>query len=214
MTLTVSPEHLVAWMRVFRDRILVEKDVLTELDAAVGDADHGSNMVRGVNAVVDRLEADPPQTIADFGRTVGMTLVATVGGAAGPLYGTFFLRAAAAAGELETLDSETLRDVFAAGVRGVHARGKAELGDKTLYDVMHAAVSAVADGGDRPLSEGARLAAAAARAEMERLRDQPARRGRASYLGERSAGHVDPGSASSVMLFESLAEALNAVTDG
>ena len=195
-------------MQMFRDRIVHEKDYLTELDARVGDADHGSNMVRGVNAVVSRLDENPPANVTEFCNTVGMTLVSTVGGAAGPLYGTFFMRAGTAAQGAETLTGPELRDVLAAGVQGVQSRGKAQRGDKTMFDVLSAALAAVETVKDLPIVESVQHAVDGAKAELEKSRDLIAQKGRASYFGEKSRGQVDPGSASSVMLFESLVAAL------
>ena len=211
MAESLSQEQLVAWLGTFRDLVHEHRDYLTELDAAIGDADHGTNMTRGMEAVMALLDADgAPDTAASMLKAVGMKLVSTVGGASGPLYGTFFLRAAAAAGDAETLDAETVLAMLRAGVDGLTARGKAELGDKTMVDALTPAVEALADavgnGGD--LTAGLRAAADAAAKGREATTPMEARKGRASYLGERSKGHTDPGAASATMLVEALADAV------
>ena len=211
MAETLSQQQLVTWLRTFRDSVHEHRDYLTELDAAIGDADHGTNMTRGMEAVMALLDADgAPDTAASMLKAVGMKLVSTVGGASGPLYGTFFLRAAAAAGDAETLDAETVLAMLRAGVEGLTARGKAELGDKTMVDALTPAVEALADsvGNGADLAAGLRAAADAAAKGREATTPMEARKGRASYLGERSKGHTDPGAASATMLVEALADAV------
>lgn len=211
MPQSLAQEQLVAWLGAFRDSVHEHRDYLTELDAAIGDADHGTNMTRGMDAVMAFVDADDaPDTAASLLKAVGMKLVSTVGGASGPLYGTFFIRAAAAAGDAESLDATAVLGMLRAGVEGVAARGKAELGDKTMVDVLTPAVQAFADsmgnGGD--LAAGLRAAADAAAKGREATTELQARKGRASYLGERSKGHTDPGAASATMLVEALADAV------
>jgi phosphoenolpyruvate---glycerone phosphotransferase subunit DhaL len=207
----VGIDELVDWVRRFQGAIAEHRAELTELDSEIGDADHGANMSRGMDAVVAKLDADPPAKPADLGKTVGMTLVSTVGGASGPLYGTFFLRTGAAAGTT-TLDAAALGSALRAGAEGVVQRGKAELGDKTMLDALLPAVdawdAAVADGGSP--ADAAAAASAAAATGRDATVPLVARKGRASYLGERSAGHLDPGAASTALLFQSLREALSA----
>lgn len=179
---------------------------LIDLDSAIGDADHGENMVRGFSAAVDALAADPPPTPGAALKVVAMTLIRKVGGAAGPLYGTAFLRAAAAVGEGSELSAEQVLAGLRAALEGVVARGKAEVGDKTMVDAWQPAVdaAAAAGGGTRELLE------AAARAAEQGARDTVvlvARKGRASYLGERSAGHQDPGATSTALLLRAFADA-------
>ncbi|CAH0166781.1 dihydroxyacetone kinase subunit DhaL [Microbacterium foliorum] len=201
--------ELSAWMHGFRDVIVEKKEWLTELDSAIGDADHGANMSRGMDAVVAKLDAGVPDTVDELLKTVGMTLVSSVGGASGPMYGTLFLRMGMAAGPVTSLDVAALAASLRAGLDGIVARGKAEAGDKTMIDAMAPAVDAF----DAEAAGGADLAAAtaaAARAAASgRDATEPlvARKGRASYLGERSAGHLDPGAASTTLLFEALARA-------
>lgn len=211
MSDAVSTNDLVAWIRAFRDAVQQHRDELTALDSAIGDADHGSNMARGLDAVVAKLETAPASP-AELFKTVGMTLVSSVGGASGPLYGTFFLRMGPALAAGDGVDAATLGAALRAGVEGVVARGKAEPGDKTMIDALLPAVSAwddaVATGAD---VETASVAAAEAAAEgRDATEPLVARKGRASYLGERSAGHIDPGSASSALLLETLRDSLAA----
>lgn len=206
-----TPAQLRDWVVRFADAIGEHQAELTELDSEIGDADHGANMARGMKAVVAKLEAEPPATGADLGRAVGMTLVSTVGGASGPLYGTFFLRVGAAAGAVESLDGAALGAALRAGVEGIVARGHAEPGDKTMIDALAPAV----DAWDAAVAGGADVAAAAAAAvaAAERGRDATiplvARKGRASYLGERSAGHLDPGAASATLLLTALRDSVS-----
>ncbi|MGN8025161.1 dihydroxyacetone kinase subunit DhaL [Microbacterium sp. 22242] len=214
MPSTIPIAALTDWLHRYRDAVVDKRDWLTELDSAIGDADHGANMARGMTAAVEKVEQTSPATTDELFKTVGMTLVSTVGGASGPLYGTFFLRLGAALGTETAVGPEALAAGLRAGLDGVVARGKAEPGDKTLFDAMSPARAAldaaVAEGAD-PATATARAAAAAAEGRDATI-DLVARKGRASYLGERSAGHLDPGSASATMLFETLASAVAAAS--
>ncbi|UGS28516.1 dihydroxyacetone kinase subunit L [Microbacterium resistens] len=206
---TIGIDALADWLVRFRDAVTAKRDWLTELDSAIGDADHGANMTRGMEAVVAKL--DPaPATVDELLKTAGMTLVGSVGGASGPLYGTFFLRMGMTAGAVTELDAPGLAAALRAGLEGIVARGKAEAGDKTLFDAMAPAVDAldarIGEGAD--LADAARAAAEAAAEGRDATLPLVARKGRASYLGERSAGHLDPGAASTVLLFETLADAV------
>ncbi|MCM3500568.1 dihydroxyacetone kinase subunit DhaL [Microbacterium sp. P26] len=207
MSDAVSTDDLVAWIRAFRDAVHEHKDELTRLDSEIGDADHGSNMARGLDAVVAKL--DPvPANAADLFKTVGMTLVSSVGGASGPLYGTLFLRMGPPlAGDGEA-DAASLGAALRAGVEGVVARGKAELGDKTMIEALSPALDAWdAAAADGPVA-AARAAADAAARGRDATEPLVARKGRASYLGERSAGHIDPGATSATLLLEALRDTL------
>ncbi|BAJ73360.1 dihydroxyacetone kinase [Microbacterium testaceum StLB037] len=208
MSGTVSTGDLVAWIRAFRDAVHQHKDELTRLDSEIGDADHGSNMARGLDAVVAKLDSAPANA-GDLFKTVGMTLVSSVGGASGPLYGTLFLRMGPALSSDE-VDATALGAALRAGVEGVVARGKAELGDKTMIDALSPALdawdAAVTEGADA--AGAARAAADAAARGRDATEPLVARKGRASYLGERSAGHLDPGAASATLLLEALRDAL------
>jgi dihydroxyacetone kinase-like protein len=209
VTEDVSVDQLVGWLSSFRDAVHQHGAYLTELDSAIGDADHGANLIRGMDAVMAAVDpaTGPP---GDLLKKVGMTLVTSVGGASGPLYGTFFLRAGAAAGDATSLDGAALLGVLRAGLEGIVARGKAEAGDKTMYDALapglDAFESAIASGADVPVA--ARAAADAAAAGRDATEPLLALKGRASYLGERSVGHIDPGAASSALLLAALADTL------
>lgn len=211
MTATITLPQLVSWVRRYSQTVTAERQYLTDLDAAIGDADHGSNMSRGMQAAVAKLDEATPETVGAFGKTVGMTLVSTVGGASGPLYGTLFLRFGAAGADATELDGPALAAALQAGVDGLIARGKAEAGDKTMLDALLPAIAAL----NAAITVGATLAdavaAAAEAAEAGREATIPlvAHKGRASYLGERSAGHIDPGAASSAMLVRALADELS-----
>ncbi|EYB69213.1 hypothetical protein DEIPH_ctg011orf0206 [Deinococcus phoenicis] len=197
----VTADDLRHFLRVFQEKIQAQAPYLTELDAAIGDADHGSGIERGVNAVVAALPAqgDPSAVL----KSAAMSFIGKVGGASGPLYGTAFLRASAALAGKPELGREDLRDALEAGYRGLIERGKAEAGDKTMLDAWRPALDALERG------ETLRQAAQAAAAGAEATTTLIARKGRASYLGERSLGHIDPGAASSALLWQSLAEALS-----
>ena len=208
---TIGTDTLVDWISRFRDAVTEKREWLTELDSAIGAADHGANMARGMSAVGEKLAAGAPATADELLKSVGMTLVSSVGGASGPLYGTFFLRMGMTAGAVDELDAAGLASALRAGLEGIVARGKAEAGDKTMFDAMAPAVdaldAAIAEGAD--LSSAARRAADAAAAGRDATEPLVARKGRASYLGERSAGHLDPGVASTAILFDTLSAAIS-----
>ncbi|WP_309064711.1 dihydroxyacetone kinase subunit DhaL [Microbacterium sp.] len=207
---TIDTAVLTDWVHRFRDAVTDKREWLTELDSAIGDADHGANMARGMTAAVAKIDAGSASTCDELLKSVGMTLVSSVGGASGPLYGTFFLRMGMTAGAAAELDGAGLASALRAGLDGIVARGKAEAGDKTLFDAMAPAVdafdAALGDGGD--LAEAALSAADAAESGRDATAPLVARKGRASYLGERSAGHLDPGAASTALLFRALADAI------
>ncbi|WP_250000780.1 dihydroxyacetone kinase subunit DhaL [Actinoplanes sp. M2I2] len=193
----METEALTAWIREFARLIALNKDDLTELDSAIGDGDHGANMDRGLKAVVAVLDAEPQETPSALFKKVGMTLISKVGGASGPLYGTAFLRMAAAAG-----DDVDLAKVLRAALDGVVARGKAEPGDKTMLDALSPAVDVLETGGS------VQAAADAAAKGRDATIPLVARKGRASYLGERSVGHADPGATSVTLLLVAAATTL------
>jgi phosphoenolpyruvate---glycerone phosphotransferase subunit DhaL len=208
----VDVEALAAWIREFARLVVANKDLLTRLDAAIGDADHGINMDRGMNAVVAALDGERPASAAALLKLTGMTLVSTVGGASGPLYGTLFLRMATAAGDVGSVDAHRFAKALRAGLDGVVGRGKAEAGDKTMYDALAPSVDALdaALAGGEPLGSALRAAVAAADAGRDATIPMLARKGRASYLGERSVGHQDPGATSVALLVEAAASSLTA----
>lgn len=205
----VDLDVLQRWLRTFAASVAEQQDTLTSLDAGIGDADHGANMDRGMKAVVEGLAATPGDPAALFKQT-GMTLVKSVGGASGPLYGTLFLRMAPATGGAATLDPETFAKALRAGLEGVVARGKAEVGDKTMVDALTPALDALdtALSGGASLAEALRAASAAADEGRDGTTPLVARKGRASYLGERSAGHQDPGATSAALLVAAAATAV------
>ncbi|GCD91085.1 dihydroxyacetone kinase subunit DhaL [Nocardioides sp. LS1] len=204
----VTTAVLEEWVRRFAHLVAENRDHLTELDAAIGDADHGLNMDRGMRAVVAALDAGTPATAGALFSKVGMTLVSTVGGASGPLFGTLFLRMGSTFGDVQTTSAQELAAALRAGLGGVVDRGKAGPQDKTMYDALSPAVealaAAVADGGD--LATGLKDARDAAAAGRDATTPMLARKGRASYLGERSVGHQDPGATTVALLLEAAAE--------
>jgi phosphoenolpyruvate---glycerone phosphotransferase subunit DhaL len=203
-------EGLGRWLRIYAASVAEHQEELTSLDAAIGDADHGANMHRGMAAVVDGLAATPPADPAALFKQTGMVLIRTVGGTSGPLYGTLFLRMASAVGGETTLGPETFAKALRAGVEGLVARGKTELGDKTLYDALGPALDALdASLGDgEPLAAALHAASRAADSGRDATTPMVARKGRASYLGDRSAGHQDPGATSAALLVAAAAQAV------
>ncbi|WP_123027504.1 dihydroxyacetone kinase subunit DhaL [Mycolicibacterium stellerae] len=208
----VDLDLLTRWVREFARVIGENAGYLSDLDAAIGDADHGINMQRGMTAVVAALDESPPADMTALCKQVGMTLVKSVGGASGPLYGTFFLRMAAAMGSGDSVDAAGFAKALRAGVEGVVQRGRAEAGDKTMFDALAPALDAL----DAVLAAGSGLDAALTEATVsaETGRDATesmvARKGRASYLGQRSVGHIDPGATSAAMLIAAAATAFAA----
>jgi phosphoenolpyruvate---glycerone phosphotransferase subunit DhaL len=204
---TLDADALGSWVREYARVVTEHRDELTELDSAIGDADHGTNMHRGMTAAVAALDATPPADGAALLKTVAMTMISKVGGTSGPLYGTLFLRMS---GALDDGSPAAFAAAFRAGVDGVVARGKAELQDKTMVDALLPAADALTEavGAGQDLGAALRAAADAAAAGRDSVTPLVARKGRASYLGERSAGHVDPGAASAVLLVEAAATTL------
>jgi dihydroxyacetone kinase-like protein len=200
---------LTDWIREFARVIGENAQLLSDLDAAIGDADHGINMERGMTAVLGSLDETTPADMAALCKQVGMTLVKSVGGASGPLYGTFFLRMAGPLGATDDVHATDFAAALRAGVEGVVQRGRAESGDKTMYDALAPALDAL----DAALASGADLskalsdAAVAAQSGRDATESMVARKGRASYLGQRSVGHQDPGATSSAMLIAAAATA-------
>jgi dihydroxyacetone kinase-like protein len=208
--MAITGTDAARFLGIFADRIRDAREELTALDSAIGDADHGINMDRGMTAVrelLSGLQDGDPGTLL---KQSGMKLISTVGGASGPLYGTFFLRLGTALADTPEVTPRQVADAFRAGLDGVIARGKAELGDKTMVDAMTPAVAALQDGADGSWNDALVAAATAAAEGRDSITPLVARKGRASYLGERSAGHQDPGATSTTILFESLRDALTA----
>jgi len=207
---SVPFDRIVAWIRAYADAVARNKAYLTELDSAIGDADHGINMDRGMQAVLGKLDAAPKGDIGALLKTVGMTLVSTVGGAGGPLYGTLFMQMGAAGAGKAELEPQDWVDALGAGIDGVRMRGKAEPGDKTMLDALIPAFDALrsAIGEGSSFDDALRASANAAEEGMKATIPLVARKGRASYLGERSAGHQDPGATSSTLLLSTAADTL------
>ncbi|WP_410632014.1 dihydroxyacetone kinase subunit DhaL [Amycolatopsis sp. cmx-4-83] len=207
--MTCKAEGVAAAVRAAAAVVAEHRAELIELDRAIGDGDHGENMNRGFTAVVAALDAGAPDTPGGVLKLVATTLISKVGGAAGPLYGTAFLRASAKLGAAADLDVPALLDALRAGLEGVQARGKAVGGDATMVDALIPAVSAAEkaaeDGGD--VAAVLTAAADAADRGAESTVDLVPRKGRASYLGERAVGHLDPGARSSALLLRAFAEA-------
>jgi len=202
-------DDVLSWIRTYVAVIAEHKEQLTLLDADIGDGDHGSNMDRGFQAVLGKLPDIADKDIGAICKTVGMTLVSTVGGASGPLYGTFFLQLGmATSGKLE-LSLADWAIALKAGVDGVVMRGKAALHDKTMLDSLIPALQALQEAVGAGAGQDAALRASAQAAQQGMLATIPlvARKGRASYLGERSIGHQDPGATSAHLLLRAAADA-------
>jgi dihydroxyacetone kinase-like protein len=208
VTVALDVTWAVKWLTLSAQAMAEHRVELIELDRAIGDSDHGENMDRGFQAVLDKLAETPPETPGAALKLTAMALMSKVGGAAGPLYGTAFLRAATALGDAAYVDAPALAAALGAARDGIVARGKAESGDKTMVDAwtpaVEAAMAAASDGDTLSV-----LIAAAEAAEAGAVATDPlvARKGRASYLGERSAGHRDPGAASSALILRAAAGA-------
>lgn len=201
-----TAEDVVAALRAAAAVVVEHRDELIRLDREIGDGDHGENMRRGFTTLLSRLDSEPPSSPGGALKLVATTLISTVGGAAGPLYGTAFLRAATAVGDAGVLDGAAVAKALRGALDGVVARGKAEVGDKTMVDALTPAVAAAESAGDDVVAV-LRAAADAAATGAESTVPLVARKGRASYLGERSAGHLDPGARSTALLLRAFAEA-------
>ena len=196
------------WIELAAADVAEQRDYLVDLDRAIGDGDHGENMDRGFKAAVEALGQAQPGSVAEVLKTVAKTLMSTVGGAAGPLYGTAFLRASKAAGDGE-LDGAGVAAVIAGALEGIQARGKATTGEKTMVDAWTPALEAARAAADSGSDPAAVLEAAATAAEAGAAATEPLRatKGRASYLGERSIGHLDPGAVSTSLILRAAARA-------
>lgn len=202
----VTNKQIVQWLQAVAVVLEENKDYLTELDAAIGDADHGINMNRGFQKVVSQLPSVADKDIGSILKTVSMTLISSVGGASGPLYGTMFLRASTAVAGKSELTNEDLVALFQAAVDGVVQRGKANLEDKTMLDALSPAVDALKQAVDSGVSTQDALQQAVVAAEQGMKNTIPlvAKKGRASYLGDRSANHQDPGATSLYLMLKTL----------
>jgi dihydroxyacetone kinase-like protein len=204
----VTADQVRDWLHRYADTISEHRVELVQLDTAIGDGDHGTNMDRGMKKALEKLDAQEGADIGALLKTVAMALISSVGGAAGPLYGTLFLQMGTSAAGKEELDLAGWTDAVEAGIKGVQARGKAEPGDKTMIDALLPALEALR-AGDSDVGAGLSAAADAAEGGMKATIPMEARKGRASYLGPRSVGHQDPGATSSYLLMRTAAEALS-----
>ena len=206
--MSVTYDDAVRWVKTFTAVIAENKVYLTDLDSSIGDADHGINMDRGMQAALGKIDGLPNGDIGNLFKTVGMTLVSKVGGASGPLYGTLFLRLGTTLAGKSEVEPDDWLAALTQAIEGVQARGKAVPEDKTMVDALLPAREALAEalGGGASFSEALRRSADAAEVGMKATIPLVARKGRASYLGERSAGHQDPGATSTYLLLNSVAD--------
>jgi phosphoenolpyruvate---glycerone phosphotransferase subunit DhaL len=208
--MSIAAADVRAWIEDYAAAIAEHRVELVQLDTAIGDGDHGTNMDRGMRAVLEQIESVGDDDIGALLKAVGMALVSKVGGASGPLYGTFFLRMGVATAGKAQLDAGEWTEAVAAGLAGVQQRGKAQPGDKTMIDALLPAVEAlrgaVAEGNG--LGDALRRSADAAHEGVQATIPMEARKGRASYLGPRSVGHQDPGATSAELLLRSAAKRL------
>ncbi|MGA9857469.1 MAG: dihydroxyacetone kinase subunit DhaL [Solirubrobacteraceae bacterium] len=204
--MAVDRDSTVQWMTLFAGEMSEHRQELVRLDTAIGDGDHGTNMNRGMTKAMEKLQSSEPADPGAVLKTVAMALISSVGGAAGPLYGTLLLQMGTALAGQEQLDLPAYAAAWRKGLEGVQSRGKAEPGDKTMVDALTPAVAALEQAPD--LGSGLTAAVDAAEQGMKATIPLVARKGRASYLGERSANHQDPGATSTYYLFKSAAEAL------
>jgi dihydroxyacetone kinase-like protein len=206
----VNQAQILQWLQSFAAEIEQNKEYLTQLDAAIGDADHGINMDRGFKKVSSQLPSVADKDISSILKAVSMTLISSIGGASGPLYGTWFLRASTAVAGKQELTEQDMLELLQAGLNGVLERGKAQLGDKTMLDVLSPAVvafgQAINEG--KKTVEALQQSVAAAEQGLQETIPMLAKKGRASYLGERSIGHQDPGGTSAYLMLQSLSAVL------
>jgi dihydroxyacetone kinase-like protein len=206
----ITKAQVLDWLELTANVLAENKEYLTELDSAIGDADHGINMDRGFRKVMEKLPDSKDKDIGGILKAVGMTRISSVGGAAGPLYGTFYLQAGTAVSGKDELADEDVATMLEAGVQGILKRGRAELEDKTMYDAWSPALRALRealDGGEA-IEPALNAAVNGAEEGMKATVPLVARKGRASYLGERSAGHQDPGATSTYLILKALHDAL------
>lgn len=205
----LTKTQILQWFANANQIMREKRDELTELDTQIGDGDHGLNMQRGFEKALEKASSVADKDIGSILKNVGMTLLSQVGGASGPLYGTFFIKGAQAAAGKEVLSNEELLEVFNLGVAGIIARGRAELGDKTMCDLWLPVLAEMQAKVAEPTPEFLQAAVATAKDAVQATVPLVAKKGRASYLGERSAGHADPGATSSYYLLQALAQAVH-----
>ncbi len=205
--MTITKQQIVQWLEDSADVFQNEQDFLTELDREIGDADHGLNMNRGFQKVKEKLPSVADKDIGTILKTTGMTLLSSIGGASGPLYGTFFIRAATSVMSKEELNLVELTKMLQDGMDGIVQRGKAEVGDKTMIDTWNGIMTSLKQDQNISVYDALNTAVANAEVAMKSTIPMQARKGRASYLGERSIGHQDPGATSSYLLLTALSNA-------
>ncbi|RWX56110.1 dihydroxyacetone kinase subunit DhaL [Photobacterium chitinilyticum] len=205
--MTITKQQIVQWLELSAEIFKNEQDFLTDLDREIGDADHGLNMNRGFKKVKEKLPSVADKDIGTILKTTGMTLLSSIGGASGPLYGTFFIRSAASVMAKEELNLAELTKMLQDGVDGIVQRGKAEVGDKTMVDTWNGILASLNTNQDITLYDALDGAVTDAEKAMKGTIPLQARKGRASYLGERSIGHQDPGATSTYLLFSALRSA-------
>ncbi len=200
----IDKAAIIAWLEKLSDVYDENRAYLTDLDSPIGDADHGANMARGFNKVKEKLPSIQDKPLDGLLKDVGMTLVSTVGGSSGPLYGTFFMKAGMAIKERDDLDLEALALMFGAALEGLVQRGKTQLEDKTMVDALHPAIAVLKEAATNSaeLHDALKQAVDAAETGMKATIEMQARKGRASYLGERSIGHQDPGATSAYLMLQ------------
>jgi dihydroxyacetone kinase-like protein len=197
---SITATEVRDWIHAYAAAIAEHRAELVKLDTAIGDGDHGTNMDRGMRKAVEKVDGTDGDDIGGLLKAVGMAMVSSVGGAAGPLYGTLFLQMGTASAGREELDLAGWTAALESGVKGLQARGKAELGDKTMVDALVPAMEALHAASEDGLADALRRSADAAEEGMRATIPLEARRGRASYLGPRSVGHQDPGATSAQLL--------------
>ena len=204
----IGKAQILRWLENCRQAMNEQRDYLTQLDTEIGDGDHGLNMQRGFSKAAEKVATVADKDIGTVLKTVGMTLLSQVGGASGPLYGTFFIKGSQSAVGKEKVSTEELISLLKNGVEGIISRGRAELGDKTMCDVWLPVIAELEANKNQP--EVPLLESAVKKAEESVTATIPlvAKKGRASYLGERSAGHADPGATSSMLIIKALADAM------
>jgi dihydroxyacetone kinase-like protein len=207
LNVAVNSAQLIEILKKIANDIQANREFLTELDSAIGDADHGINMSKGFKAVVEKISSMADKDCGTILKNVGMTLVSTVGGASGPLYGTAFMRAGQAIGNKNELTSDDLAIIMDAALQGIKVRGKAEKGEKTIIDALEPAVDVIKS--STVSLETFQNALKAAKDGVEYTKSIIAKKGRASYLGERSIGHQDPGATSCYIMLSAVYEAIS-----
>lgn len=207
--MTIAKQQIINWLERASGEFEQQKSFLTELDREIGDADHGLNMHRGFKKVLEKLPSLADKDIGTILKTTGMTLLSSIGGASGPLYGTFFIRAAGSVMAKETLSVAELEKMLSDGVAGIVQRGKAEAGDKTMIDAWLPALEALSNHSDAAPADALQQALQAAEQGVKDTITMQAKKGRASYLGERSIGHQDPGATSTQLLLKALHQSVS-----